>query len=157
MDCNRLPVQRSPVTQWTRRVAPPGSTQKLVDAEFQTRRKPPFVVKRELTATDAMLAQFELVCCDIVSVFLADAVLSNADPGYLAELYGSLMHADEFDKVSIRLVSVPPHPKARAFVQQFIGNHVPALPFEMPAMRKKARVMIHWAKKIGAEVTPLPG
>ena len=129
----------------------------LVDAEFQTRRKPPFVVKRELTVADAMLAQFELVCCDVVSVFIADAVLSRADPSYLAELYGSLIHADEFDKVSIRLVSVPEHPEARAFVQQFIGSHAPALPYEMPAMRKKARIMIHWAKKIGAEVTPLPG
>ena len=121
----------------------------LDDAEFQTRRRPPFVVKGELTMADAMLAQFELACCDIVSVFISDGVLSTAEPSYLAELYGSLIHADEFDKVSLRVFSVPENAEGCVFVRQFIGDAVPLLPYDMIAMRKKARIMTHWAKKVG--------
>ena len=127
----------------------------LSDAEFQTRRTPPFVVKHGLTPSDAMLAQFELVCCDVVSVFVSDEVASNAEPSYLAELYGSLIRADEFKKVTVRVVSIPAHPAGRAFVEQFIGRDVPTLPCYLLAMRKKARIMSHWGQKIGAQVLAL--
>lgn len=119
-------------------------------------RKPPFIVKRELTASGAMLAQFELICCDIISVFISDAVMSNAEPCYLAELYSSLACADEFEEVGVRLVSIPPHPAGHAFVEQFIGDGIPGLPHDMIATRKKARFIAHWAKEIGARVITLP-
>lgn len=128
----------------------------LIDAEFQTTRRPPFILKREFTASGAMLAQFELVCCDIVSVFISDAVMSDADPSYLAELYGSLARADEFEEVGVRVVSIPPHGAGRAFLEQFVGDGTPCLPYDMVATRKKARLMTHWATKVGAKVAMLP-
>jgi hypothetical protein len=124
----------------------------LSDAESQTRRSPPFVVKRELTLADAMLAQFELICCDIISIFLSDDVVSNAEPEYLALLYRSVAHADEFQTVSVSVVSIPDNDDGNAFAEQFIGPRVGQLPFDVVAMRKKARIMMHWAVKIGAEV-----
>lgn len=120
------------------------------DATRQTGRKPPFVVQRGLTLPAAVLAQFELACCDIISVFVADPVVDDAEPRFLAKFYRTLVHADEFEKVSILLVSVPDSPAGLAFVQQFVSNDMPALPYEMVAMRKKARIMMHWAKRIGA-------
>lgn len=128
----------------------------LHDATRQTSRKPPFVVKHGLTLPDAVLAQFELACCDIISVFIADPVVADAEPRFLAEFYRILVHADEFEKVSVLLVSVPDSPEGLAFVQQFVSNDMPALPYEMVAMRKKARIMLHWAKKIDARVVPQP-
>jgi hypothetical protein len=128
----------------------------LEDAERQIARTPPFVIKRELTLSDAMLAQFELVCSDIVSIFLSDDVVENAEPEYLVSLYRGVAHADEFQIVSIRVHSIPDDDDGLAFAEQFIGLPVPQLPLEIVAMRKKLRIMIHWANKIGAhvEVTP---
>ena len=126
------------------------------NAELQTTRSLPFALKRELTLSDAMLAQFELICCDIVSVFLSDDVVSNANPSYLVELYRTVVRADEFQTISIRIVSVPEHAAGRAFTEQFIGSHPSHPSLEMVVMRKKARVMYHWAKKIGANVVAIP-
>jgi len=124
----------------------------LEDAERQITRTPPFVIKRELTLSDAMLAQFELVCSDIVSIFLSDDVVANAEPDYLASLYRSVAHAAEFQALSVRVHSIPNDEDGLAFAEQFIGPSLPLLPFEMIAMRKKARIMTHWANKIGAKV-----
>jgi hypothetical protein len=126
----------------------------LQDAERQTALMPPFVVKRELTLGDAMLAQFELVCADIISIFLSDDVVANAEPDYLASLYRGVANADEFQTVSIRVESIPDNDDGHAFAEQFIGPTMPELPIEIIAMRKKARIMTHWANKIGAIVQP---
>jgi hypothetical protein len=126
----------------------------LQDAERQLTRTPPFVVKRELTMSDAMLAQFELICSDIVSIFLSDDLVANAEADYLASLYRGFANADEFQTVSIRVESIPDNDEGHAFAQQFIGPNVPELPVELIAMRKKARIMTHWANKIGAIVLP---
>jgi hypothetical protein len=126
----------------------------LQDAERQMTRTPPFVVKRELSLSDALLAQFELVCSDVVSIFLSDDVVANAEPEYLASLYRGVAHADEFQTLSIRISSIPDNDEGRAFAEQFIGPTVPELPIEIIAMRKKARIMTHWANKIGAIVLP---
>ncbi|MDZ7618856.1 MAG: hypothetical protein U1E05_17770 [Patescibacteria group bacterium] len=128
----------------------------LLDAERQTESHPPFVVKRGLTLSDAMLAQFELICCDIISVFLSDHVVSNAEPEYLASLYRGVAQADEFEALSVRVVSIPADDAGLAFSEQFIGSRAAAVPFDMVAMRKKARIMIHWAEKIGANVVVMP-
>ena len=58
--------------------------------------------------------------------------------------------------ISIRIVSVPEHAAGRAFAEQLIGSHLSHLPLEIVVMRKKARVMYHWAKKIGANVVATP-
>ena len=128
----------------------------LLDAEYQTKRSPPFVVKRELALADAMLAQFELICCDIISVFLSDEVVSNAEPEYLASLYRGVAHADEFQDVLVRVDSIPDDAAGHAFSDQFIGSGAAAVPFDIVAMQKKARIMSHWAENIGANVVVMP-
>lgn len=125
----------------------------LTDAEFEASRRLPFVVKRGLTLSDAMLAQFELICCDIASVLIADPVISAAEPQYLADLYNSLIRSDEFATLRISVTAIPPNELGRQFVQQFIGNGNPSLPHTMRIMLKKARIMTHWAGKIGAAVS----
>ena len=127
-----------------------------IDSEFQTTRKPPFIVRRELTPTGALLAQFELICCDVVSVFVSDAVMSSAEPSYLRELYCALARSDEFEEVGVRLVSVPSHSAGRAWLDQFVGRDIPGFPYDMAATRKKARIMAHWAMKIGGRVKTRP-
>jgi len=124
----------------------------LQDAELQVNRTLPFVLKRELTLSDAMLAQFELACADVISIFLSDHVVTNGDSGYLASLYRDLLRADEFQIVTVRVVSIPDGETGRSFADQFIAPDLRAFPCEFVAIRKKARIMTHWAKKIGAIV-----
>jgi hypothetical protein len=123
-----------------------------VDAERQTTLTPPFVVKRGLALSDAMLAQFELICCDVISIFLSDDVVSHAEASYLSGLYRNVLHADEFQSLSVRVLFIPDSPAGQAFTEQFVGSPVEHFPIEMVVMRKKARIMAHWAAKIGANV-----
>ncbi len=124
----------------------------FIDAEFQTTRDYPFVLKRELALADALLAQFELICCDIVSVFIKDTVMSNADPAYLVELYQTLTRSSEFEPVSLIVRSVPQAETGDAFVRQFLSDDPFRGPQSIVATHKKARIMRHWANKIGAVV-----
>jgi hypothetical protein len=126
-----------------------------IEAESQTTKTPPFVVRRALALTDAILAQFELVCCDIVSVFLADPVASDAEPAYLADLYHLLTQSDEFARVTVLVNWIPPDEAGDEFVDQFIGTRAAQMPYRMMTTRKKARIMDHWAKKIGGDVVNL--
>ena len=113
----------------------------------------PFVIKRELILADAMLAQFELICCDIISVFISDEVMSNAEPQYLAELYNALIQSDEFATVALLVTDIPSTEPGKEFFQQFIGDSLLPLPYKMMTTRKKARIMTHWARKVGAVVS----
>jgi hypothetical protein len=124
----------------------------LQDAELQLNRKLPFVLKRELTLADAMLTQFELACADVISIFLSDYVVANGDPVYLTSLYRDMERADEFQIVTVRVASVPDSATGRSFIDQFIAPDLRAFPCEFIALRKKARIMAHWAKEIGATV-----
>jgi hypothetical protein len=47
----------------------------------------PLRVAGSLSLGDAMLGQFELVCCDSIAVFLRDEVVASAERQYLVELY----------------------------------------------------------------------
>jgi len=120
------------------------------DAEIQTTRTPPFILSCELTLSDAMLAQFELISCDIVSVFISDTVMSNVEPQYLAELYRALIRSDEFAMVTRLVMSVPQDQAGDQFIRQFIDDERPIMPHAMRVTQKKARIMAHWARKIGA-------
>lgn len=122
------------------------------DAEDQTKRTPPFVLKRSLSLSDALLAQFELVCCDIVAIFLSENVVSNADAEYLASVYRNVRNSDEFQLVSVRVEYIPVNANGQAFADQFVGAELLPPPVVMSMMRKKARIMLHWSRKIGAHV-----
>ena len=112
----------------------------------------PVVVKWGLSHEDALLGQFEFIACDAISVFLANEVVCNAPKGYLDELYATVRRSQEFELVSIRIESMPVDPKGRDFVDRFIGVAAPQFPLELTAMKKKARIMEHWATKIGGRV-----
>ncbi len=124
----------------------------LGDAKHLTTAPPPFILKHGLSLSDALLGQFELICCDIVSVFLADEVVAHAEPQYLADLYHDLLDSDEFATVSIRIIAIPSSAESDAFVKRFIGDAPLSLPCQMYVTRKKSRIMRHWARKLGGMV-----
>jgi hypothetical protein len=119
----------------------------------------PLPIAKGLSITDAVLGQFELVCSDCVSVFLNDDVVSSGGFYYLTELYGQLRYSPEFEMVDVRIAAVPETDVGQRFVEQFLGGVAAASlrgtgveVYQGTMMRKKARIMAHWAKKIGAEV-----
>jgi hypothetical protein len=119
-------------------------------------RKPPLPLKAGLSHEDAMLGQFELVCCDAVSVFLADDILTHAARNYLPDLYEQLLKSPEFEPVSVLVESVPANPRGEKFLGQFLDRTECAFPIKLQTLRKKARIMEHWAAKIGGRVTIVP-
>jgi hypothetical protein len=113
----------------------------------------PAQVKKGLTYLDGQIAQFELIACDAISVIIPDEVVATGSAHYLAELYSSLQNIDEFETVPVRVEAIPDDPKGQAFCEIFFGGQKPTLPAVVRAMRKKARIMQHWAEKIGGHVT----
>ena len=113
-----------------------------------------------LSFTEALNAQFELVCHNAVSIFLRDEVVSSATKEYLNELYSSVQSSSEFENVTVRISSIPDSDSGRQFIQQFLGDEQRILfnkrgrnySCEEKLMRKKARIVRHWGTKIGAEV-----
>ncbi len=144
--------------------APRGNTERLAaaverirggtrdDALRVLRRRLPTPVKRSLSYEDALLGQFDLIACDAVSVFLSDDVVRCGSKSYLAELFADLCESPEFRTVTIRIESMPGDAQGRDFLDRFTGAAAPELPLELPVMRKKARIMDHWAAKIGGRV-----
>ena len=116
-----------------------------------TGARAPFLLRDGLTHADALLAQFELISCDAVSVFIADSVFANAENEYLTELYNCLLASDEFRPTTITIGSLPNSNRADEFVDQFIGYQI-EVPSTITAAYKKARIMNHWANKIGGDV-----
>jgi hypothetical protein len=111
-----------------------------------------------LSLGDAMLGQFELVCCDSISVFLRNEVVATAERLYLAQLYQQFRRSPEFENVAVTIASVPQTASGEHFVDQFLGEAdgiIPRISGPLHVenmMRKKARIMAHWAQKIGAEI-----
>lgn len=127
-------------------------------AEHLTKSRCPAPVAAGLSLGDAMLGQFELVCCDSISVFLRDGVAASGDGWYLVPLYKQFRRSREFQNISVTISSVPETPLGERFIDQFVGegkrsdSSGDGFPFQEHVMRKKARIMAHWAEKIGAEL-----
>jgi hypothetical protein len=121
----------------------------LCDHTAKLSKQCPLVVRTGLSYASALEAQFELICCDSISVFIDDTVFLTASGSYLNELFRQLRASPEFESVSIRLEQVPAGSRGMKFIQQFLGTP-PRLPFKQVVVRKKARIMKHWADKIGA-------
>ncbi len=122
-------------------------------AARQSIARPPFSVKRGLSHEDASFGQFELISCDSVSVILTDQVIDGATQEYLDELYEELLRSPEFEVVALRIVSVPQTERGLNYIDQFVGNDPTWRTDELKVHRKKARIMRHWAEKIGGNVT----
>jgi hypothetical protein len=115
----------------------------------------PRVVKSTLSHADALLGQFEFICCDCVSVFLADGIVEQAPRAYLVDLYAQLRQSREFEVIPARIESLPNSPEGDAFLYRFLGQTLRQFPTKLQIMRKKARIMEHWAEKIGGRVVVL--
>jgi hypothetical protein len=116
----------------------------------------PACVKNSLSYTDAQIGQFELICRDAVSVIIADEVVANAPADYLADLYAKLRKIDEFELVIARIDSLPDSPSGHEFCNRFLSGRKPPPSFPVELMRKKARIMQHWATRIGGRMTLVP-
>lgn len=119
----------------------------------------PLPIAGGLLITDALLGQFELVCSDSVSIFLSDDVVSSGGRYYLSDLYAQICSSSEFESLPVQIDFVPESDLGRRFVDQFLGGVADAAlcgvgghAYRGTMMRKKARIMNHWAKKIGAQV-----
>ena len=125
--------------------------------EFLARRLP-LLINPDLSYPDALLGQFEFVCCDAIAVFLASEVVTGAEPSYMKELFAALRQSDEFRDVSVSLEDVPKNEEGSRFLNQFLGLaeadvETRQFPLNLKALYKKARIMSHWAGRIGAKVS----
>jgi hypothetical protein len=137
--------------------APPGAESALQhlpaeEAERILGCRLPIPVKHGLSYSDAQIGQFELICCDAVSVIIADEVVAGAAADYLTDLYAKLQSIDEFRLVTVRIDLVRDNPSGQEFCKRFLGGQEPTAGTKK-LMRKKARIMQHWATRIGARVT----
>jgi len=48
--------------------------------------------------------------------------------------------------VALLVSSVPANDAGNDFLEQFIGDHPPPMPHKTWATRKKARIIMHWAR-----------
>ena len=127
------------------------------DAAHRLLKNPlPFAVKAGLLHADALLGQFELISSDAISVFLNDEVFNGASQKYLKKLYAELLQGlqgSEFEVVFLRIESIPSSDRGDEFIDQFLGTDDSWRSQVLKVPRKKARIMEHWANKIGGLVT----
>jgi len=107
----------------------------------------PLVVRRNLSLTDAMVAQFELICADSIAVFVNDDVVRLAKQSYLNKLFKDVRGSAEFAPVIIHLTSIPDDVDGQRFLRQFFGPGI-GVPTTHTVARKKARVMREWAARL---------
>jgi hypothetical protein len=119
----------------------------------------PAVVRYGLTLDDAIVGQFELICCDCISVFLRDEVVVQGDSDYLRVLYCQLRDSLEFQAVFIRIMFIPHTDVGRLFCDQFLSSaedkkirYGSDIMMRARVFRKKARMMAHWAIEIGVRL-----
>lgn len=111
----------------------------------------PTVLCQGLSESDAFLGQFELICCDAISVFIPDHVVNFGEHEYLDELYSTLLRSSEFAETKVVVDSIPDSESGSEFVNQFFG--MTGDPIENTVVPfKKARIMVHWGSKVGAKV-----
>jgi hypothetical protein len=118
----------------------------------------PLPISMGLSSADALLGQFELICCDSVSIFVKTEVISSATGSYLSRLYSQIQSSTEFEEVIIDVHSIPNNEQGKRLLHQFFGDHEEiscdankGYSLKKIIMRKKARILEHWARKIGAE------
>lgn len=116
-------------------------------------RSLPSAVAAKLSHADALLGQFELISSDAISVFISDDVFDEGSPEYLRELYAQLLHGSEFEFVSLHIESIPATDGGDDFIDQFLGSRDSSQSQVLKMPRKKARIMEHWAGKIGGRLT----
>jgi len=130
---------------------------KRAEAIALVSRPSPLTINVDLTEEEATLGQFELVCCEAISAVVRSEVAMEAGHEYLVELFQRISRSPEFQSTIVRIDDVPRTEAGQRFVDQFLGMDLTKLSelglprrFRMPV--KKARIMKHWASKVGAKV-----
>jgi hypothetical protein len=126
----------------------------------------PVTINPGLTEAEALFGQFELICCDSVAVFVrSEVLLAPGQKEYLDGLFRKVLESPEFKPTRIDVLEVPASEAGEKFVDQFIGSvcpedRRPIDEFSLWVPLKKARMMKHWAARVGAQVecesTPNP-
>jgi hypothetical protein len=127
------------------------------DAREFARKPTPVTINPDLSEEDALFGQFELVCCDAVSVFVRSEVLEQGDKRYLQSLFEQVLHSSEFAPAKVEVLDVPATESGQKFVDQFLGVLPQSQGFQSTKLSasvpfKKARIMKHWATRVGARV-----
>jgi len=121
------------------------------DAAILASRRTPVTINPDLTEGDALLGQFELICCDAISIFLRSEVIDQNDRSYLWPLFKKVMESREFKPATVSITEVPKTESGEKFMDQFLGGSR-ATPVTLTIPFKKARIMEHWATRIGAQL-----
>lgn len=119
-------------------------------------RTVPVTINFDLSEEDAVYGQFELISCDAIGVFVRSEVLGQSEKGYIQALFGKILQSPEFKPVKVKVVEVPETESGQKFVDQFLGMTIlrqkPVFPLSVEVPFKKARIMEHWATRVGAQV-----
>ena len=80
-----------------------------------------------------------------------------AEASYLKELFSKRCRNDEFRDATLSLEHVPRNEEGSRFLDQFLGLvgaevEIQRFPMDLQVLCKKARIMAHWAGRIGAKV-----
>jgi hypothetical protein len=117
-------------------------------------RPTPVTINPDLTEEAALSGQFELIASDSISVFVRSEVLEQSDPAYLQSLFAKVLQSIEFSPTTVRVIQVPETEAGAKFIDQFLGGRFPKResPVAFEVTFKKARMMKHWASRVGAEI-----
>ena len=119
-------------------------------------RRTPVRVNSDLSEGDALWGQFELICCDAVSIFIRCEVLDQMDLAEFQSLIEKTSQSSEFQPTTVTIGEIPRNESGLSFVDQFLGSFEPAkdaaLPSTVVVPFKKARIMQHWATRVGAKL-----
>lgn len=119
-------------------------------------RRTPVTINPDLTEEDALWGQFELICCDTISIFIRSEVMEQNGRTYLWPLFEKTLHSAEFQPTTVIVEEVPETESGQKFVDQFLGdsfsNQGKAFPATVKVPFKKARIMQHWASRVGAKI-----
>ncbi len=113
----------------------------------------PNVIAQQMKFDDAWSGQLALSCCDCISAFLPDEIVADEDVAYLQHLSDKVMSSPEFERVPVRVMSIPATDLGRRYSRQFLGVAAGLhLPLDTQIHRKKARLMQHWADQCGVRL-----
>jgi hypothetical protein len=131
-------------------------------AEYESlalaRRPTPATVNPGLTEAEALWGQFELICCNTIAAFVrSEVLLDQEQQDYLNTVFQRVLLSSEFKSTRIDIREVPATEAGENFMNQFIGGAVreknrPLEEFSLMVPYKKARLMRHWAARVGAQV-----
>src|SRR6266446_6326341 len=79
----------------------------------------PLIVNPDLEYGDALLGQFELICCDAPAAFVNSEVLEQGDEMYLTSLFHRIGKSPEFAPCTLAMIDIPETEEGRKFGDQF--------------------------------------